>query len=176
MISLIFGFMATISAIIGFQLKEQKQIIFMQFISNLLTALSYFVLDFSRMAGGMACMVGAIQTLSNYFYFRRDKKPPKMMTALFLVLYALSTWLTLRIADTIRFPFDFMPFIGSVVFLVGVSTKNSKHTRLLFFANMLIWITYDCMAIPIAIANLVTHLCILGSVVLGIYRYDIRKG
>lgn len=173
--SQVFGYAATIISIIGFQLKKQWQIILSQFFSNAFVALSYLFLGVEKMSGGAVCLVGAIQTLTNFFYLKKEKTPPRVLTVIFLAAYVVAAVFTLCIAETVKVPYDLLPLFGSLVFLVGVSIKNSTATRFLFLANMLIWISYDVMATPIATANMVTHLCILMSVVVGIFRYDVKK-
>lgn len=174
-LSLIFGYAATVAAIIGFQLKKQHQIIISQFFSNSLVALSYIVLDISKIAGGITCLVGAAQTLINFLYLKKDKTPPKGITLIFLAAYIGASVLSLSLAPAVSIPYDLLPLLGSFAFLIGVSTKNSTATRYWFLANIIIWILYDVLATPIAVANLVTHTCILISVVVGIIRYDILK-
>ncbi len=174
-LSLVFGYTATALAIIGFQLKRQWQIILSQSISNLLVALSYIVLDISNMAGGIVCMVGALHTFINFLFFRRDRMPPKVIKYIFLILYLSSAAFTIYLAGKVNFPYDFIPPVASIFFLLGVSTKNPKTTRALFFVNILFWIAYDLLAAPIALANLCTHLLTFTSLVAGIIRYDILK-
>ncbi len=175
MLSLIFGYTATIISIIGFQLKKQWQIILSQCLANLLVALSYIVLDLSNMSGGIVCMVGALHTFINFLFFRRDRMPPKVIKYIFLILYLSSAALTISLAGEVHFPYDFIPPVASIFFLLGVSTKKPKTTRALFFVNILFWITYDLIASPIALANLCTHLLTFASLVAGIIRYDILK-
>ena len=175
MLSLIFGYTATIISIIGFQLKKQWQIILSQCLANLLVALSYIVLDLSNMAGGIVCMVGALHTFINFLFFRRDTMPPKIIKYIFLVLYLSSAAFTIYLAGVVNFPYDFIPPVASIFFLLGVSTKSPKTTRALFFVNILFWIAYDLLAKPIALANLCTHLLTFTSLVAGIIRYDILK-
>ncbi len=174
-LSLIFGYAATVAAIIGFQLKKQHHIIISQFFSNSLVALSYIVLDLSKITGGITCLVGAAQTLINFFYLKKDKTPPKGLTLVFLAAYIGASVLTLSLAQSVSIPYDLLPLLGSFAFLIGVSTKNSTATRYWFLANIIIWIVYDAAAAPVAVANLVTHTCILISVIVGIVRYDILK-
>ena len=174
-LSLIFGYTATALSILGFQLKKQWQIILCQSISNLLVALSYIVLDISNMAGGIVCMVGALHTFINFLFFRRDKMPPKVIKYIFLILYLSSSAFTIYLAGAVNFPYDFIPPVASIFFLLGVSTKTPKTTRKLFFVNILFWNAYDLLASPIALANLCTHLLTLASLVAGIVRYDILK-
>lgn len=175
MLSLIFGYTATIISIIGFQLKKQWQIILSQCLANLLVALSYIVLDISKISGGIVCIVGALQTFINFLFFRRDQMPPKVLKLVFLVLYLSASAFTLSLAGKISFPYDFIPPVASIFFLLGVSTKTPKVTRALFFINILFWIIYDLIASPIALANLCTHLLTFTSLVAGIIRYDILK-
>lgn len=174
-LSLIFGYVATALSIIGFQLKKQWQIILSQSVSNLMVALSYIVLDISNMAGGIVCLVGALHTFINFLFFRKDRMPPKVIKYIFLLLYLSSAAFTIYLAGKVNFPYDFIPPVASIFFLLGVSTKNPKTTRALFFVNIIFWITYDLLAKPIALANLCTHLLTFASLIAGIIRYDLLK-
>lgn len=175
MTSLILGYIGTAIAIAGFQLKKQWQIIISQCLSNLLVALSYLFLDLSKITGGAMCLVGGVHTLINYFYLRKDKNPPKYIAVVFFFVYALVSAGVLYMAGNVNVPYDLLPTIGSMLFLVGVSSTNPRFTRVIFFFNMIIWTTYDFMAAPIAWANLVTHIGILISIIVGIVRYDILE-
>ncbi|MBQ3115075.1 MAG: YgjV family protein [Clostridia bacterium] len=174
-LSLIFGYIATAAAMVGFQLKKQSQIIISQMVSNSFIALSYFMLGTTKMAGGFACVVGALQTLINYFYLRKKKNPKKYITAIFFFGYVASFVVTAYLAQQVVLPNDLLPLIGSMIFVFAVSIQNSTATRIMFFFNMLIWITFDCIATPVATANLITHICILISVIVGFLRYDLLK-
>lgn len=174
-LSLIFGYIATALAIIGFQLKKQWQIILSQSISNLMVALSYIVLDISNMSGGIVCIIGALHTFINFLFFRKDRMPPKIIKYLFLILYLSSAAFTISLAGEVHFPYDFIPPVASIFFLLGVSTKKPRITRSLFFVNILFWIAYDLIASPIAIANLSTHILTFASLLAGIIRLDILK-
>lgn len=174
-LSLAFGYAGTIAAVLGFQLKKQRQIVISQCIANLLVALSYVVLSWTKISGGAICIVAAVHTFINYTFLKKDKTPPKMIGVIFFFAYVAVSVLTIVLSGEFRFPYDLLPLFGAIALLFGVSTSDPRKTRLFFFVNTLIWITYDFMAAPVAVANLVTHIFILCSVVTGIIRYDILK-
>ena len=96
------------------------------------------------------------------------------MTLVFLAVYIGASVLALSLAQSISILYDLLPLLGSFAFLIGVSTKNSTAIRYYFLANIIIWIAYDAAA-PVAVANLVTHICISISVIVGIVKCDILK-
>lgn len=175
MISLILGGASTVAAVIGMQLKKQWQIVLSQCISNLLVACSYFFLDLSKMSGAIICIIGALQTFINFLFLKKKQGPPKLVTAFFLLAYIVASFVVANISGNMRIPYDFLPMLGSVFFLLGVSTKSATTARYMFFFNILVWITYDLMAEPIAYGSLLTHTCIFISVVTGIIRYGFSK-
>lgn len=175
MISNIFGYAGTLVAVIGFQLKKQSKIIIFQFLANLLVALSYLALGGTKMAGGAVCFVASIQTFINYLYFRKDNSPPKIITVVSLFVYVAVSAVTVYLSGNMTVFYAWIPLLGSIIYMAAVSTQNSTLTRFLFLLNMLVWITYDVISQPIAVANLVTHICILISILLGIFRYDLRQ-
>lgn len=174
MLSNVFGYGGTLFSVIGFQLKKQSHIIVCQFVANLLVALSYFALGASKVAGGAVCFVGAIQTFVNYLYFRKNSNPPNLVTVLALIAYIAASVSTIYLSGNIAVLCAWIPLLGSMIFMVAVSTSNSTLTRFLFLVNMCVWITYDTISQPVAIANLITHVCILISVVIGIFRHDLK--
>lgn len=175
MISLVLGGAGTVASVVGFQLKKQKHIVFSQFLANLLVALSYLALEWSKMAGGLVCLLGAIQSLITFLFLQKGKDAPKALPVMALVCYAAATLLTIVLSGSTNYFYDLLPLMGSFCFALGIGAGKESISRRWFFVNTAIWILYDCLAAPIALANLVTHLLIMISVVLGIVRYDILK-
>ncbi len=175
MISQLFGYAATLASVVGFQLKKQWQIVVAQLFANVLVALSYIFLDPGQMVGGIVCLAGAVQTFVNFLYYKKGKTPSGLSVAIFFVVYALASGIPMIFAESIKIPFDLLPFFGSVAFLFAISAKNASITRWLFVLNVVIWIVYDAFSSPVAVGALVSHSCILFSLILGILRYDIFR-
>ncbi len=175
MISQILGYLSTLASVVGFQLKKQWQIVISQLFANTFVGLSYLFLSPEQMIGGIVCFAGAAQTFVNFLYFKKGKTPSKLSVVIFFIVYALSSGIPMLFAESIKFPYDFLPFLGSVFFLFAISAKNASVTRWLFVLNVAVWIVYDIISVPFAVGALVSHSLILGSLILGILRYDILK-
>lgn len=175
MISQILGYGSTLASVVGFQLKKQWQIVISQLFANALVALSYLFLGPGQMIGGIVCFAGALQTFVNFLYYKKGKTPSKLSIVIFFVVYALASGIPMLFMESVKIPYDLLPFFGSVSFLFAISAKNASVTRWLFVVNVAIWILYDAISSPLALGALVSHSCILCSLILGILRYDIFK-
>lgn len=117
--------------------------------------------------------MGAIQCLINYIYTKREKLPPKLLPCFFLLMNILNSAAHIFASMIFNFPVDLIPVSCSLLFVIGISVKKASATRLFFLANSALWVAYDLMVHPIAQANLMTHIVVVLSVVIGIIRYDI---
>lgn len=175
MLSLVLGYIGTVISIISMQIRKQKNIIFSQFLSNLLMALSYITLGGNSMMAGTGSLIGSVQCLINYFYIKKDKLPHRVLPIIFLGFSFLNCVINIYYAGKFNFPTDLIPLCCAILFVLGVNVKKSSITRVLFLFNASLWVIYDIMVVPIATANLVTHIFVVISVLIGILRYDIFK-
>lgn len=173
MLSLIFGYAGTITSVVSLQLKHQKHILLSQVFANGFGALSYLFLGGDSMMAGTGMILGAIQCLINYIYIKNIKLLPKLIPYLFLLMNALNSAVHIFSSNTFNFPVDLIPVSCSLLFVIGISVKKASATRLFFLANSVLWVVYDLMVCPIAQANLMTHIVVVLSVIVGIIRYDI---
>ena len=176
MLSYIFGYAGTLTAIVSVQLKRKKYILLSQILANGFGALSYLFLGGDSMMAGTALVLGMIQCLIGYIYDQKEKLLPKFIPGLFLLLSVLNSAVHIWVAGVFHFPVDLIPVSCLLLFTIGVSMKNASAIRLYFLANASLWVVYDLMVRPIAQANLVTHIVVTLSVLIGIVRHDILKG
>ena len=176
MLSLIFGYAGTVTSIVSMQLGRQKHILLSQSLANGLGALSYLFLGGDSMMAGTGMILGAVQCLVNYIFLQSGKPLPKSIPGFFLLLSVLNSAVHILTSGVFRFPVDLIPVSCALLFVIGVNAKNAAVTRRYFLANSSLWIAYDLMVRPIAQANLVTHIVVVLSIVIGIVRYDILKG
>lgn len=175
MMSLIFGYAGTVTSIVSMQLKRQEHILLSQFFANGFGALSYLFLGGDSLMAGTGMVLGTIQCLMNYLYIRNRKPAPQFVPGLFLLLSVLNSIVHISASGVFRFPVDLIPVGCSLLFVAGVAMKKAAATRLFFLANASLWIVYDFAVRPVAQANLLTHIVVVLSVVIGIVRYDILK-
>jgi len=176
MLSLIFGYAGTLTSIVSMQLKRKQHILLSQAFANGFGALSYLFLGGDSMMAGTGMILGAIQCLLNYIYTKKEKLLPKLTPCFFLLMSVLNSAVHISASGIFHFPVDLIPVSCALLFVIGVNVKNAGATRLFFLANSSLWVAYDLMVRPIAQANLMTHLVVVLSVVVGIVRYDILKG
>ncbi len=175
MISLIFGYAGTLTSIVSMQLKQQKHLLLSQTFANGFGALSYLLLGGDSMMAGTGMILGTIQCLINYVYTKKKKLLPKLLPCFFLLMSILNSAAHISASCVFHFPVDLIPISCSLLFVIGVNVENTTITRLFFLANSSLWIVYDLMVRPIAKANLMTHIVVVVSVLVGIMRYDILK-
>lgn len=176
MISLIFGYTGTLISIVSMQLKEQKHLLLSQAFANGFASLSYLFLGKASMIAGTGMVLGTIQCLVNYVYAKKEKPSPKFSQYLFLIMSVLNSAVHIAVSRVFRFPSDLIPISCSLLFVIGVNMKNTTCMRLFFLANSALWILHDLTVHPIAQANLMTHIVVVLSVLVGIVRYDILNG
>ena len=176
MLSYIFGYAGTITSIVSTQLKQKKHIILSQIFVNGFGALSYLFLGGNSMIAGTGLVLGMIQCLIGYIYDQKGKTLPKFIPSFFLLMSVLNSVVHILLAGVFHFPVDLIPLTCLLLFTIGVSMKNATVIRLYFLANASLWVVYDLMVRPIAQANLVTHIVVTLSVLIGIVRHDILKG
>jgi len=175
MLSLLFGYAGTLTSIVSMQLKQKNHILLSQAFANGFGALSYLFLGGDSMMAGTGMVLGATQCLISYIYSKREKLLPKFFPFLFLFLSVLNSAAHIVASGAFHFPVDLMPVSCSALFVIGVNARKAAVTRLFFLANSSLWVAYDLMVWPIAQANLLTHIVVVLSVVIGIVRYDIIK-
>lgn len=168
MLSLIFGYAGTLTSIVSMQLKRKKHILLSQVFANGFGALSYLFLGGDSMMAGTGMVLGTIQCLVNYVYTPKGKLLPKLIPCFFLLMSALNSAAHISASGIFHFPVDLIPVSCSLLFVIGVNMKKATATRLFFLENSSLWIVYDLMVRPIAQANLMTHIVVVLSVVVGI--------
>ena len=88
----VLGIVVGIVAISAMQMKNMTWILIFQLASNLLVASTYAIKN--ELSGASICFLAVAQTLIIYFWQRKNKKIPWLMTAIFVTLYILCSALT----------------------------------------------------------------------------------
>lgn len=174
-LSIIIGAIGTILGIISFQTKKQTAFIFAQLGANFMAATSFVLLGTDRIAGGLLCFAAIFQSALNYVLMKRGLQPPKWTLAVFFVVYACVTLIPVFAEGNIRFPYSFCPFFSSVMFLFSISAKEGKVSRRFALVNSVSWLLYDILGDTFPWSNFATHVCMAGSILIGMYRYDLPR-
>ena len=172
-LSQIVGYIGTATAVVGFQVKARKHLLLCQIFSNLLVAFSFVLLGPDKLSGGAICFVAVFHTFFNYLHSKKGNAPPLWQTGIFFLIYTAVSAITLFTAGSFLFPLSLFPYFCSVLFILAITLKNDSLSRLCFFANASLWIFYDIFGTTFAVANLVTHILVLISNIIGIVRMDL---
>ena len=161
-----FGILGLVLSIIPFQFKKHKHIVLFKMSSSLAFATQYFLIGPSAYTGAWLDLVSALR---NYLFYKFvDKKISTLPVILFFSLlvlglgvYSWAGWFTL------------LALIPKLLTTVSYGMKNERLLRLITLPSCLFWIAYNCFVgnYEAAISDFLTFI----SIVIGIYRYDIRK-
>lgn len=164
-IAQIVGALAAVVVISTIQFKHKKNIILGLTLGNLLFALSFLLLD--AYTGAIVCFIGGIQTFISYLYNAKDKKFPKVLIPIY-ILIGLGCGVV-----TYRTYIDILAIICSVIYTITITQTKERTIRLLTFTELVLWVIYN--AIVGAYSNMMAEAFFLISTTIAIVRYDIFK-
>lgn len=145
--------------------KNMTLILLLVFLANALVATSYFLTGAN--GGAAICCVGAIQTIINFNFERKNKPLPTWLIAVYAAMFIVAN---LLVFSNI---YDIIALVAALLFVMGISSKSGKQYRLWSLANVALWIGYDLLTL--SFGPLVTHGTQLATTVFGILMHD-RKG
>ncbi len=159
------GLVTAVLAMFAVQLKDMKNILIMGVITNALTVANYWLLG--EMSGAWICIIAIVQTLWIYYYGRSQRRFPKRLNYMFMLLYSAAVLLTFGKV------YDVLAWIAALAFALAVVQQESSKYRLIIMVNSLSWIIYDLVTRSYTMA--LTHSLIALSVVIAIFRLDLKK-
>ncbi len=163
-IAQISGALATLTNIIGIQLKTKKQILI-----SYIIACSFFVISFyflKAYSGVITCFIMAIETIINYQFDRKNKTIPKwliiilLITSLGISSIFYKTWV------------DLFSILSCIPFIFMLIQKKEKDVRLFTFIFLLFYTTFDILVG--AYTAFIGDSLFLVSTIIAIIRYDIN--
>ena len=167
----IFGMAVNISS---YQLKKQRSIIFMQFLAALLFCLSFFLTGAITGALINAVSVGRGLVFANKKFFHADKIGWVFgFIAAYIIMFVLNFAVFGTELTAHNFIIEIIPVIGTVAFTVGFYLKDAKTVRKLALVNSPCWLIYDIIVFNIG--GIICEVISLFSIVIGMFRHDIKK-
>lgn len=145
--------------------KNMKLILLLICLTNVLIATSYFLTGAYN--GAATCCVGAVQTIVNYFFERKEKPIPKWLIGIYAVVF-LSVNL-LVFANV----WDVLALLASLAFIMAICQKNGKSYRLWTLVNTALWLVYD--GITMSFGPFSTHAIQLTTILFGMLIHDRKK-
>ena len=145
--------------------KNMKLILLLVFCSNSLVGASYAVTG--AFGGAATCAVGALQTIINFLFERKEKPVPKWLIAVYALSFTAVNLLAFRVWA------DIIALLAALVFVISISVKNGKKYRLWTLVNSLLWVLYDL--VTLSFGPLSTHTILLSTVLFGMLVHDRKK-
>ena len=146
--------------------KNMKFILLLVFLTNALMGISYILTG--AFNGAVSSILGAVQTILNYFLFeRKNKSIPKWL----IVIYALSFLIVnLLVFERIL---DLLALVATMAFIMEICQKTGKQYRVWTLTNAVFWVAYDFTSF--SFGPFATHLLQLGIAVCGMILHDRKK-
>lgn len=170
----VFSFGAMGCNVFSLQQKKKRNLVLFQLLGSTLFAISFFL-----MGAYSAFLQNVVATVRNVV-FSRDKmseKANKIWTGIFLCLFLLAYGLTFWVFGEAFTPknaiLQALPTIAMCIMSVAFSLKNVFHIRLLSIVNAVFWLVYSI--IYINLGDIVSEVLCIGSSVIAIIRYDLKK-
>lgn len=144
---------------------NMKAILLLLFLSNILIAASYFLTG--AFNGAASCCVGAVQTIINYFFERKNRPVPKWLVAIYAVAFiAVNLLVFAHVTDMIA-------LLATMAFIIAICQKNGKRYRPWTLGNAGLWILYD--VVTLSFGPLSTHAIQFSTIVVGMIMHDRKK-
>ncbi|MBR2876817.1 MAG: YgjV family protein [Clostridia bacterium] len=156
-----FGILATVSAILTFQLKNKNQMLFVGIFSNAAVALNIILVDgFS--SGVIINIVAIAQIVISFIHDKKGTNVTLVEKIIFLVLYI--------VGGSVGFtkPIDILSIVAAVLYMVAMFQKQPQRIRYFLLGNMSAWTVYFFVLQSTAIF---AQLAGITSSLIGIYRY-----
>lgn len=160
----VIGFIAMAIIVVSYQQKTHKNILIFQMASGLLFTVHYILLG--AYTGAIMNLLGAFRSL---VYANRSKKwaSSVIWPILFSIAFLISGILTW---DNV---FSIFPLIAMLMSSVVLWIEQPKINRMLSLPTSTCWLIYNIKTV--SIAGIVTEIFVLTSIIIGIFRLDIKK-
>lgn len=164
-IAQILGIIGIIINVISMQLNDKKKILICYIAANWIFAINFYLLN--AYTGAIICFISGFETFINNLYNNKSKKIPKWLIFIYFVVSV-----TLGIYTYSAFV-DFIPIIGSILFIGAISVNKESTIRKVTLINMIMWTIYDIF-VKSYFAAISDFLMMISSII-GIFRFDIKK-
>lgn len=146
--------------------KDVRAILLLVFFGNFIASVNYFITD--AINGAVACFIGAIMTIINYFFKSKGNPIPKWLSAIYILIF---TCVNLA-AGGLSIP-SLIVIVTGVMFVLSVGQENGKKYRFWTAINIALWVVYDVMLATWG--PFTQHAIQLTATVVGIITLDIEK-
>lgn len=155
--------------------RDMKVILLLVFLGNAFVSVSY-LLDGSGLNGAASCLLGALQSIINFFFDKKGKAVPRSLAC----VYAVS-FVAVNLAVSFSGLFESLKTVvlcllaicGCLAFVMCIGQKNGAKYRFWTIVNMTMWCIYDVVAGAYSV--LFTHIIQLLFAVAGMIIHDRKK-
>ena len=164
-LSLIFGLIVSIAAVVSMQIKDIKRILICQLVCNAAGALSYI---FVGGISGCGIYLAAIFQSLVYFLFRiTNKNAPRYLAVIFLFVFLLCSISTYQGTE------DIISAAAAITCALGLAQEKASGYRICMLLNGIIWTLYDINVT--AYSMIIPHMAVAISSGIGMVRFDMKK-
>ena len=152
----------TLLAIVALQGKSMGFILVFQLLLNSLVVLQFAMTG--KLSAAYICALAIVQIVIIYLYQRKGKSLPILLTALFMVGYAVVCALQMSTA------YDLLTGAAAWMFALSVVQRRPAVSRLFTLFNGAFWVAFDILSA--AYTSLPVHITIFVAAVVSIIRLD----
>lgn len=161
--ALIIGLIAFVLVVYAFQNKHRDKILGILWISQLL-----FIVHFAILGAWTAVAMNLLGAVRTYIFKTKKKWASNVFWPyVFVVLFWIATYFT-----WIGW-FSMFPAIAMTIETFGLWMRNEKFLRILNIFPHPFWFTYNLLVA--SYPGMLTEVFVLGSVLVAIYRFDLKK-
>jgi len=158
------GFVALAISIIAFQFKKHGQIVFCKMASEFIFSIQYVLLG-----AWTAAVLDVISVIRNLLFCKLVKKnistlPVILVFGCFVIATGVFTYDGLA---------SLLPIASKLLTTVSYGMKNEKWLRIITLPSCVFWIIYNVTVG--SIAGVLTDSLALVSLLIAMYKFDIRK-
>ena len=165
---------AMVLIILSYQFKTQRGILIMQLLGAVLFSVHFLMLG--AYVGGILNVVAVMRAI--VFSSRERFRAGNILWTVFFCLgFAAAYVLTFTVFGTEatvgNFIIELLPVIGMYSTTFGMRNGSARATRFSFLICSPCWLIYNCFSF--SIGGIICEVISLCSIILGIYRYEIKK-
>ena len=174
-IAQVIGILAMLINLLSYQQKKQKTIIAFQFFGSVLFAIHFFMLG--SPIGGILNVTAALRAA---VYSNKEKTHADrpfwilIFTAAYISAYILVFTVFEKAPTAENFIIEVLPVLSMVVTTVSFWMKDAKMLRALGLIGSPLWLIYNI--INVSIGGISSEVLNIISILLAMFRYDIKKG
>ena len=167
------GICGMVMNILSYQQRSQKGILLMQFVGGCFFAVNFYMLG--AMTGFLMNVIGIIRS---FVYYNKDKiKRMDVVNGIFVALFIASYFLTFTLfskpVNWQNLLVECLPVVAMCVLTFGFYAKKASTTRKTTLIGSPLWLIYN--VINRSTGGILCESFALCSVLIAIYRYDVKK-